>query len=64
MKATLMIADFARVANGKLDVIGGGWSMMNAQGPFGFFVAALFQIPLASGPEHRSTLRSSFLSVP
>ena len=40
-----MIADFARVANGKLDVIGGGWSMMNAQGPFGFFVAALFQIP-------------------
>jgi hypothetical protein len=45
MKVTLMIADFARVANGKLDVIGGGWSMMNAQGPFGFFVAALFQIP-------------------
>ena len=23
-----MIADFARVANGKLDVIGGGWSTM------------------------------------
>ena len=45
MKVTLLIADFARVANGKLDVIGGGWSMMNAQGPFGFFVAALFQIP-------------------
>src|SRR5438094_9401849 len=45
MKVTLMIADFARVASGKLDVIGGGWSVMNAQGPFGFFVAALFQIP-------------------
>jgi hypothetical protein len=45
MKITLLLADFARVANGKLDVIGGGWSMMNAQGPFGFFVAALFQIP-------------------
>jgi hypothetical protein len=45
VKVTLMIADFARVANGKLDVIGGGWSMMNAQGPFGFFVAALFQVP-------------------
>ena len=40
-----MIADYARVADGKLDVIGGGWSVMNAQGPFGFFVAALFQIP-------------------
>ena len=36
-----MIADFARVANGKLDVIGGGWSMMNAQGPFGFFAKRL-----------------------
>ena len=45
MKVTLLLADFARVASGKLDVIGGGWSMMNAQGPFGFFVAALFQIP-------------------
>jgi hypothetical protein len=45
VKITLLLADFARVANGKLDVIGGGWSMMNAQGPFGFFVAALFQIP-------------------
>src|SRR5437870_13751446 len=45
MKVTLLLGDFARVANGKLDVIGGGWSMMNAQGPFGFFVAALFQIP-------------------
>ena len=45
MKVTLLLADFARVANGKLDVIGGGWSMMSAQGPFGFFVAALFQIP-------------------
>jgi hypothetical protein len=45
MKVTLLMADFARVANGKLDVIGGGWSVMNAQGAFGFFVAALFQIP-------------------
>jgi hypothetical protein len=45
MKVTLLLADFARVADGKLDVIGGGWSQMNAQGPFGFFVAVLFQIP-------------------
>jgi hypothetical protein len=45
MRATLLLADYARVSDGKLDVIGGGWSMMNAQGPFGFFVAALFQIP-------------------
>jgi hypothetical protein len=45
VKVTLLLADFARVADGKLDVIGGGWSMMSAQGPFGLFVAALFQIP-------------------
>ena len=45
MRTTLLIADYARVADGKLDVIGGGWSIMTAKGPFGFFVAALFQIP-------------------
>ena len=45
MRTTLLLADYARVADGKLDVIGGGWSIMNAVGPFGFFVAALFQIP-------------------
>ena len=50
------IADFARVANGKLDVIGGGWSMMNAQGPFGFFVAALFQTDLPHHPMTRHGL--------
>ena len=45
MRATLLLADFARVSDGKLDVIGGGWSVINAAGPFGCFVAALFQIP-------------------
>ena len=45
MRTTLLLADYARVAGGKLDVIGGGWSIMNAVGPFGFYVAALFQIP-------------------
>jgi hypothetical protein len=45
MRTTLLLADYARVSESKLDVIGGGWSIMNASGPFGFFVAALFQIP-------------------
>ena len=45
MRATLLLADYARVSDGKLDVIGGGWSIINATGPFGCFVAALFQIP-------------------
>jgi hypothetical protein len=45
VKVTLLLADYAKVADGKLDVLGAGWSMMRAAGPFGFFVAALFQIP-------------------
>jgi hypothetical protein len=45
MKVTVLLADYAKVSDGKLDVLGAGWSMINAQGPFGFFVAALFQIP-------------------
>jgi Family of unknown function (DUF6941) len=45
VKVTLLLADYAKVGDGKLDVLGSGWSMMRAAGPFGFFVAALFQIP-------------------
>ncbi len=45
MKVTLLLADYAKVGDGKLDVLGAGWSMMRAAGAFGFFVAALFQIP-------------------
>jgi hypothetical protein len=45
MRITLLLADYARVSAGKLDVIGGGWSIMNTGGPFGFYVAALFQTP-------------------
>jgi hypothetical protein len=62
MKITLLLADFARVADGKLDVIGGGWSMMNAQGPFGFFVAALFQIPWDQ-TNHQLTFRLELLDA-
>ena len=62
MKITLLLADFARVADGKLDVIGGGWSMMNAQGPFGFFVAALFQIPWDQ-TNHKHTFRLELLDA-
>ena len=57
MKVTLLLADYAKVADGKLDVIGSGWSMMRAAGPFGFFVAALFQIPWdQTNEQHRFRL--------
>ena len=45
MKATLLLADYARVADGKLDVLGGGWSLINAAGPFGFALAGIVQCP-------------------
>jgi hypothetical protein len=45
VKATLMLADYARVSEGKLDVLGGGWSLINAVGPFGFVLAGIVQCP-------------------
>jgi len=44
VKATLLLTDYAKVSDGKLDVLGGGWSV-TGPGPFGFFVAAMIQIP-------------------
>jgi hypothetical protein len=41
--ATLLLADYARVAEGKLDVVGGGWTITTAPANFG--VGILFQIP-------------------
>lgn len=42
IKATLMLCDFAQVADGKLNIMGGGWSVANAmQG----HIAVLFRIP-------------------
>src|SRR5215211_2385503 len=43
MKATLLLTDYAKVSDGKLDVLGGGWSV-TGPGPFGFVVAAMIQI--------------------
>jgi hypothetical protein len=62
MKATLLIGDYARVAEGKLDVIGGGWSMIQPQGPFGFFVAVLIQVPWDQA-NRKHTLRLDLLDA-
>jgi hypothetical protein len=43
IKATITLADFARVAEGKLDIIGGGWDFTTAQGPSA--VAIRFIVP-------------------
>ncbi len=39
----LLLADYARVAEGKLDVVGSGWTMTSSPANFG--VGILFQIP-------------------
>lgn len=42
IKATLMLCDFAQVAEGKLYISGGGWSVANVmQG----YIAVLFRVP-------------------
>jgi hypothetical protein len=40
---TLLIADYARVADGKLDLVGAGWTV-TGPGPVTFGVGILFQI--------------------
>ena len=44
MKATLLLADFAQVADGKLTVVGGGWSVTGPE-PTPFAIAILVQVP-------------------
>jgi hypothetical protein len=44
MKVTMMLADAAQVAEGKLNVLGGGWSVTGPQ-PCPFAIAVLFEVP-------------------
>lgn len=48
-----MLADYAQVAEGKLNVIGGGWSVTGPE-PCPFAIAGLFEIPWTmANREHR-----------
>jgi len=44
MKATLLLADYAVVSDGKLTVVGGGWSH-TGRDPASFGIALLIQVP-------------------
>ena len=44
MKATLLLADYAVVSDGKLTVVGGGWSQTGPE-PASFGIALLIQVP-------------------
>ena len=44
MKVTLLLADYAVVTDGKLTVVGGGWSQTGPE-PSAFGIALLIQVP-------------------
>lgn len=44
MKATLLLADYAVVSDGKLTIVGGGWSQTGPD-PASFGIALLIQVP-------------------
>jgi hypothetical protein len=48
MKVTLMLADFAQVAENKLYILGGGWSQIGP-GPATFAVAGKIEVPWDRG---------------
>jgi hypothetical protein len=53
MKATLLLADYAQVAEGKLNVIGAGWSVTGPL-PTPFALALLIQVPWDRANERHS----------
>ena len=61
MKATLLLADFAQVADGKLTVVGGGWSVTGPD-PTPFAIAILVQVPWDQA-NVRHTLRLELLDA-
>jgi uncharacterized protein DUF6941 len=44
VKVTMMLADYAQVADGKLTIVGGGWSVTGPM-PVPFAIALLFEVP-------------------
>ena len=44
MKATLLLADYAVVSDGKLTIVGGGWSQTGPE-PAAFGIGLLIQVP-------------------
>lgn len=51
MKVTLLLADFAQVAEGKLTVVGAGWSAIGPA-PSPFAIAMIFEVPWDRTNEH------------
>jgi hypothetical protein len=52
MKVTLMLADYAQAVDGKLNIIGGGWSVITPGAPFG--IACKIEVPWNRATEEHS----------
>lgn len=61
MKATLLLADYATVSDGKLSIVGGGWSVTGPD-PVPFGIALLIQVPWDQANQ-RHTLRLELLDA-
>lgn len=61
MKATLLLADYATVSDGKLSIVGGGWSVTGPE-PVPFGIALLIQVPWDQANQ-RHTLRLELLDA-
>jgi hypothetical protein len=61
VKVTMLLADFAQVADGKLIVIGGGWSLTGPE-PTPFGIAILVHVPWDQA-NRRHTLRLELLDA-
>jgi hypothetical protein len=56
MKVTMMLADSAQVAGGKLNVLGGGWNIVGPA-PMPFAIAGMIEVPWhLTGQEHQFRL--------
>ncbi len=61
MHVTMLLADFAQVADGKLTVVGGGWSMTGPE-PMPFGIAILIRVPWDQA-NHRHLMRLELLDA-
>src|SRR5215813_13806477 len=56
MKVTMLLADYATVADGKLTVVGGGWSIYGPE-PIPFAIAIKLEVPWdQTNTEHKLRL--------
>src|SRR3954454_25236903 len=61
VKVTMLLADFAQVADGKLTVVGGGWSLSGPE-PTPFGIAILVHVPWDQA-NRRHTLRLELIDA-